>query len=147
VLVVVLLIGGVTFTLWRGRRPTAPAGGPALAAGLHHEDRLRYRLEGPQGTMESSVALPAVFGRASTADVVISDPGVSRHHARATLAGAGAIRIEDLGSSNGVVVAGAKVPSAAVAEECGFKLGGTTVTVIACGPQTSTGGGHAMPGM
>jgi len=47
-------------------------------------------------------------GRAATADVVVDDASLSRHHARFRLAG-NQVEVEDLDSSNGTVVRGAKI--------------------------------------
>jgi FHA domain len=50
-----------------------------------------------------------ILGREeSSADLVISDPGVSRHHAR-VLPDNGALVVEDLGSSNGTHVNGRRI--------------------------------------
>src|SRR5215217_6197106 len=50
-----------------------------------------------------------ILGREhGSADVVIPDPGVSRHHAR-VLPEAGTLIVEDLGSSNGTYVNGRRI--------------------------------------
>jgi pSer/pThr/pTyr-binding forkhead associated (FHA) protein len=56
------------------------------------------------------IALPnqAVIGRMPGCDVQLDDPSVSRRHARISKASNGWL-VEDLGSTNGVVVNGASV--------------------------------------
>jgi hypothetical protein len=46
------------------------------------------------------------IGRGTRADVIIDDPSLSRLHARLTLDSAGALHVEDLESTNGVVING-----------------------------------------
>jgi hypothetical protein len=48
------------------------------------------------------------LGRDITNDIVVSDPEVSRHHARLSRVGTG-YSVEDLGSTNGVFVSGQRV--------------------------------------
>ena len=55
------------------------------------------------------------IGRSTQADVVVEDPSLSRQHARITVTSDGAAIIEDLGSTNGVFVNGAKRSSSKVA--------------------------------
>lgn len=64
-------------------------------------------LKASDGT-EYTVSDGAVIGRVEAADIVIADPKVSRQHAKFKLDG-GALVIEDLGSSNGTSVNGAKI--------------------------------------
>jgi DNA-binding winged helix-turn-helix (wHTH) protein len=54
-----------------------------------------------------------VLGRARGADLVVDDPGVSRHHARIVVA-AGTATLEDLGSKNGTSLNGRKLAAPAV---------------------------------
>ncbi len=49
-----------------------------------------------------------VIGRTGDADIVVSDPSISRRHARLHIGSK--IEIEDLGSLNGTAVAGARIP-------------------------------------
>jgi pSer/pThr/pTyr-binding forkhead associated (FHA) protein len=51
---------------------------------------------------------PVTVGRAGDADLVLADELVSRHHARITPSGSGAV-VEDLGSRNGTFVNGGAV--------------------------------------
>ncbi len=52
-----------------------------------------------------------IIGRATSCDIHIPDPEISRQHARMVAQGAGAYAIEDLGSTNGTFVNGRRVPS------------------------------------
>jgi hypothetical protein len=74
-----------------------------------------------------------VVGRGTEADLRINDPGVSRRHIQFTVnesAAAGvAIEVQDLGSTNGMLVDGHRVASAALHEGSEVKVGRTTLTV------------------
>ena len=77
---------------------TRPVAGPAAACRIIVGDR--------------EIALPPgehVLGRSSDATVFIDDVGISRHHARITITAAGAV-LEDLGSKNGTMLNGDRVP-------------------------------------
>ena len=64
---------------------------------------------GPLGGSEVSLVKPRVtLGRGKDTDVVIDDPSISHHHAAFEL-GASGYRVRDLGSTNGVVVNGARM--------------------------------------
>ncbi len=67
---------------------------------------------GPFQTVPLALAGTAqVVGRSSRCDVLIDDPSVSRQHAKVQWSDAGGLRIMDLGSANGVFVAGARIPA------------------------------------
>jgi hypothetical protein len=74
-----------------------------------------------------------VIGRGSESDLRINDPGVSRRHARVTVAeapgGALEITIEDLGSTNGVIVNGTKVAQTALGDGSRIEMGTTRMLV------------------
>ena len=75
-----------------------PVAGPAPACRIIVGDR--------------EIALPPgehVLGRSPDAAVFIDDAGISRHHARITVTSTGAI-LEDLGSKNGTMLNGDRVP-------------------------------------
>lgn len=67
------------------------------------------------------------IGRSSRADVVLAEDSVSRRHARLFLE-KGILHIEDLGSSNGVLVNGSRVKSAAIGAADLVQLGGYTLS-------------------
>jgi predicted component of type VI protein secretion system len=66
-------------------------------------------VEGTGAGRMVALAGPVTVGRAGDADLVLADELVSRHHARITPSGSGAI-VEDLGSRNGTFVNGEAVP-------------------------------------
>jgi hypothetical protein len=65
-------------------------------------------------------------GRGSDADLRIDDPGVSRRHAEIRVSNVAA-EIMDLGSTNGTIVDGRRVRSAALADGSTIRLGNTTL--------------------
>jgi hypothetical protein len=79
-----------------------------------------------------------VIGRGTDTDVRINDPGVSRRHLEFTVhqtrspdGGREDVQIEvrDLGSTNGILVDGRKLPRATVGDGSQIKVGNTTMTV------------------
>ncbi|MFC6150011.1 MULTISPECIES: DUF3662 and FHA domain-containing protein [Mumia] len=73
-----------------------------------------------------------VIGRGTEAQLRINDPGVSRRHAqvRLTVEGAGVrVAIEDLGSTNGIVVDGRRVSHAVLSDGSRIQLGNTLIVV------------------
>lgn len=87
------------------------------------------------GTAEASrsVELPErgalVLGSGRSADVRLDDRCVSSRHCSLSLADGG-VRVEDLGSTNGLYVAGARLASALLAEDgASFVIGRTSVTL------------------
>lgn len=86
--------------------------------------------EGSNAGEEFPVDGEVVLGREhGSASLVLDDPGVSRRHASVRAAG-GAITVEDLGSSNGTYVNGARIAGEArLAEGDEVSLGGTVITI------------------
>jgi S-DNA-T family DNA segregation ATPase FtsK/SpoIIIE len=82
-----------------------------------------------------------LVGRDHTCDVRLSDPLVSKHHARITVTDV--VEIVDLDSSNGVYVGGGQVGRARLRPDDTALLGDTLVTVAAHG--LVTGGGDVRP--
>lgn len=86
-----------------------------------------YHLEG----VETAVLSPGsavVVGRRAPSDLAVPDASLSRTHARFTLAEDGHVLVEDLGSTNGVWLGGARVPSARIKPGDDVVLG----NVLAC---------------
>src|SRR6185369_14452590 len=54
-------------------------------------------------------ALPLTVGRALTNDIILDDPYIDAEHARIVLGDDGVLRIDDLGSVNGLRTNGSKV--------------------------------------
>ena len=71
------------------------------------------------------------LGRGTDADVRINDPGISRLHARVSVHGSRdpEVTIEDMGSTNGIVVDGRRVQSAPLREGSRIELGNTRMLV------------------
>ena len=72
------------------------------------------------------------LGRGTDADVRINDPGISRLHARVSVRGTDAephVTIEDMGSTNGIVVDGRRVQSAPLRDGSRVELGNTRMLV------------------
>lgn len=75
-----------------------------------------------------------LIGRGADADLRLNDPGVSRRHALITVAGTPdrpVVTIEDLGSTNGIIVNGARVSKTALREGARIELGNTRMLVHA----------------
>lgn len=72
------------------------------------------------------------LGRGTEADVRINDPGISRLHARVTVGGtydAPRIEIEDLGSTNGILVDGRRVQTSPLRDGSRIEMGSTRLLV------------------
>jgi transcriptional regulator with GAF, ATPase, and Fis domain len=84
---------------------------------------------GPDEGTEAALAGTLVVGSGEGAALVLHDPSVSRQHARLTLAG-GRVEIEDLGSKNGTLFAGARVERAIVPLGAVIAVGRTQLTIV-----------------
>ena len=76
---------------------------------------------------------PLILGRDRPSDALLPDPSVSRQHARFSCAG-GVTTVEDLGSTNGTLVAGKRVERAELRPGQEVALGGVRVVVHAAMP-------------
>lgn len=75
-----------------------------------------------------------VIGRGSDADLRINDPGISRRHAEIQVDGGGinmSYQIVDLGSTNGIVVDGARVRQANLRNGSRIEIGSTRMLIHA----------------
>jgi len=73
-----------------------------------------------------------VVGRGTEADIRINDPGVSRKHIEFLVNASGgglAIQVQDLGSTNGMLVDGHRITATPVRDGSQVKIGNTTMTV------------------
>jgi hypothetical protein len=74
-----------------------------------------------------------VVGRGTEADLRINDPGVSRRHVEFTVSGEGgsglAISVQDLGSTNGMLVDGHRITHTRLRDGSQVRIGNTTMTV------------------
>ena len=74
-----------------------------------------------------------VIGRGTDADLRINDPGISRRHARINVKGTGddqQLTIEDLGSTNGIMVDGQRVRTANLDEGSRIDIGSTRLLIL-----------------
>ncbi|WP_028709157.1 FhaA domain-containing protein [Propionicicella superfundia] len=72
------------------------------------------------------------IGRGTESDLRINDPGISRRHAQITVTGRGedtSVLIEDLGSTNGIIVNGQKVARATLTKGTRIEIGSTRLVV------------------
>jgi pSer/pThr/pTyr-binding forkhead associated (FHA) protein len=91
-----------------GRDPNEP-GDATLPGSERQPVRLRMQLGQSIGQVYTMVGNTLSLGRAPDNDVVLDDPQVSRHHARLMRRG-DQIMVEDLGSTNGTLLNGQRVP-------------------------------------
>lgn len=97
-----------------------PAGGPAPVAG----GRTRHWIE-INGTRHQISRPTLVLGRSTEADVRIDDPGVSRRHCEIRTGTPSTI--QDLGSTNGIVVDGQHTTRATLRDGSRIVVGSTTI--------------------
>ncbi len=95
-------------------------------------------VEGAEAGRLVEVARETVIGREG-ADVLVSDPLVSRRHARLTAVDGGGVQVEDLGSSNGTFVNGSPVTGVVRVTPADELVIGATVLQL----QRPTAGGSA----
>ncbi|MFC9393952.1 FhaA domain-containing protein [Streptomyces sp. NPDC057027] len=115
-----------------GHRPTAPAGRPAggpgsmPGPGTHAGagSRVRHWIE-INGTRHQISRPTLVLGRSTDADVRIDDPGVSRRHCEIRTGTPSTI--QDLGSTNGIVVDGQHTTRATLRDGSRIVVGSTTI--------------------
>lgn len=84
------------------------------------------------GMRHPLVAPGLVIGRGTEADLRINDPGISRRHAEISVRDEGrdlSIEINDLGSTNGIVVNGQRVRSATLQAGTRIEIGSTRMLV------------------
>ncbi|MBK8460991.1 MAG: DUF3662 and FHA domain-containing protein [Micropruina sp.] len=73
-----------------------------------------------------------VIGRGTEADLRINDPGISRRHAKIEVSDGGSqpiITIEDLGSTNGILVNGQRVRQATLSVGSRIEIGSTRMSI------------------
>lgn len=78
-----------------------------------------------------------VLGRGTDCDIVLDDPGVSRHHAEVTL-DSGRANLRDLGSTNGSFVDGEKITAARLTDGSAITLGRTRIVFRNTNPAQET---------
>jgi hypothetical protein len=109
-------------------RDTTPR--PRLALPVDHQRVLLVLSSGEEAPrlLEFGARASLTLGRAEPADVCITDPGVSRLHARFAREIAG-VRVTDLGSRNGTWVRGLRVSDALLSAGDSVAIGSTTLLV------------------
>ncbi|KNB49152.1 FhaA domain-containing protein [Streptomyces caatingaensis] len=101
-------------------RPQPRAGGPGAGAG----ERTRRWIE-INGTRHQISRPTLVLGRSTEADVRIDDPGVSRRHCEIRTGTPSTV--QDLGSTNGIVVDGQHTTRATLRDGSRIVVGSTTI--------------------
>ncbi|MFB7605832.1 FhaA domain-containing protein [Streptomyces gardneri] len=115
-----------------GQRPAAPAGRPAggpvampgTGSGAGAGSQARRWIE-INGTRHQISRPTLVLGRSTEADVRIDDPGVSRRHCEIRTGTPSTI--QDLGSTNGIVVDGQHTTRATLRDGSRIVVGSTTI--------------------
>jgi Protein of unknown function (DUF3662)/FHA domain len=106
------------------RMPSAPPPAPPAGPGPVPDARTRRWIE-INGTRHQISGPTLVMGRSTDTDVRIDDPGVSRRHCEIR-AGSPAT-IQDLGSTNGIVVDGQHTTRATLRDGSRIVVGSTTI--------------------
>ncbi len=108
-----------------GTLPRSPASG-AQPVGTAYS--LAVYFDGSADVVPLDAGQAVVVGRAAPSDVVVRDRSLSQQHARFSLRD-GTIKVEDLGSTNGIVVGGARVDSAELQAGIAVEIGDTRCLV------------------
>jgi pSer/pThr/pTyr-binding forkhead associated (FHA) protein len=82
---------------------------------------------GEQAGRRYAIGDGVVIGRSDDADVALTDPDVSRAHARVTRIAGDSFIVEDLGSRNGTFVDGRRIGSEILSNMGEVTLGNTTL--------------------
>ncbi|WP_329456843.1 DUF3662 and FHA domain-containing protein [Streptomyces sp. NBC_01497] len=106
----------------RGGYGGAPAPAPAPSAMPHTRTRAWIEINGTRHQISHSTL---VLGRSTDADVRIDDPGVSRRHCE--IRTGTPPTIQDLGSTNGIVVDGQHTTRATLRDGSRIVVGSTTI--------------------
>jgi Protein of unknown function (DUF3662)/Inner membrane component of T3SS, cytoplasmic domain len=92
----------------------------------HHRTHATLEINGTRHQLSPP---SVVVGRGAEADIRINDPGVSRKHIELVVTAHSGITVNDLGSTNGMLVNGQKVPTASATDGTWIKIGNTTMTI------------------
>jgi hypothetical protein len=109
-------------------RAQAGVSGESLTDTQVRRARAYLEINGTKHPLHASL----VVGRGTDADLRINDPGVSRRHVEFRMRGddrGPQIEVHDLGSTNGMLVNGHKMGSAALDDRSEVRIGNTTITV------------------
>jgi pSer/pThr/pTyr-binding forkhead associated (FHA) protein len=103
-------------------QPQRPAGGPVGAPAPGSRTRHWIEINGARHQISRATL---VLGRSTEADVRIDDPGVSRRHCEIRTGTPSTI--QDLGSTNGIVVDGQHTTRATLRDGSRIVVGNTTI--------------------
>ena len=107
---------------------TAAVGAPeAGAADARSSGRARLVLVGPPERQVPLDRAVLVVGRSAQSDLHLADTGVSRSHAELRTSPGGAVRVVDLGSTNGTLVNGHRVAERVLVDGDELGIGGTVM--------------------
>ncbi|MEU0839971.1 DUF3662 and FHA domain-containing protein [Streptomyces sp. NPDC005962] len=107
-----------------GARPGARSAGAGAGAGPQPQGQTRRWIE-INGTRHQISRSTLVMGRSTDADVRIDDPGVSRRHCEIRVGTPPTV--QDLGSTNGIVVDGQHTTRATLRDGSRIVVGSTTI--------------------
>ncbi|MCG0289188.1 DUF3662 and FHA domain-containing protein [Streptomyces sp. PSAA01] len=107
-----------------GARPVPRTGGAGAGAGAQQQGQTRRWIE-INGSRHQISRPTLVLGRSTDADVRIDDPGVSRRHCEIRVGTPPTV--QDLGSTNGIVVDGQHTTRATLRDGSRIVVGSTTI--------------------
>ncbi|WP_432036884.1 FhaA domain-containing protein [Streptomyces cucumeris] len=107
-----------------GARPVPRTGGTGVGVGAQPQGQTRRWIE-INGTRHQISRPTLVLGRSTDADVRIDDPGVSRRHCEIRVGTPPTV--QDLGSTNGIVVDGQHTTRATLRDGSRIVVGSTTI--------------------
>ncbi|WP_432011979.1 FhaA domain-containing protein [Streptomyces cucumeris] len=107
-----------------GARPVPRTGGTGAGVGTQSQGQMRRWIE-INGTRHQISRPTLVLGRSTDADVRIDDPGVSRRHCEIRVGTPPTV--QDLGSTNGIVVDGQHTTRATLRDGSRIVVGSTTI--------------------
>ncbi|MCP9212657.1 FhaA domain-containing protein [Streptomyces cucumeris] len=107
-----------------GARPVPRTGGTGAGVGTQSQGQTRRWIE-INGTRHQISRPTLVLGRSTDADVRIDDPGVSRRHCEIRVGTPPTV--QDLGSTNGIVVDGQHTTRATLRDGSRIVVGSTTI--------------------
>lgn len=71
-----------------------------------------------------------VIGRDTSCDIVLPEPSASARHARIIRTGGGYFELQDLGSTNGIIVDGERVERMTLLDGDTFTIGDTRFSIL-----------------
>ena len=117
--------------------PTEQLGAPGEAVNLLRRKRRLTLVAYHRGGVEAAplrTDLPVIVGRCPPADLCVPSPALSRTHARFTLGAEGRVAVEDLESTNGTWIDGARIRRADIDPGTEVIIGDALVSVQSVAP-------------